>query len=118
MPPAHGQVLTQRTNDVVIVALRGEHGVATSEAIREDLVDLWETTFMHSSVIGALLHASRHATRSHRLLIALPPVKTAVRTLFELLSADEHFEMYRDREAAFRSAVQGRSVPASSARCG
>jgi anti-anti-sigma factor len=68
-----------------VVKLRGEHDMATSDAIRDAiraifggvLVDLSECEFIDSAVIGVLLHASNERTREGQRLELVVPTANA-----------------------------------------
>jgi anti-anti-sigma factor len=78
-----------------VVALRGEHDVATREAVRVALgtlhgvvlVDLADCEFIDSTIIETLLaNAQRLAAEGHRLEIVLPPPRSVVARALELIN--------------------------------
>jgi anti-anti-sigma factor len=80
---------------VAIVALRGEHDVATSDAVRAALdslhgtvlVDLGDCEFIDSTIIETLLaRAQQLAAEGHRLELMLPPPRSVVARALELMN--------------------------------
>jgi anti-anti-sigma factor len=79
---------------VAVVALRGEHDVATSEAVRVALrplhgvvlVDLSDCEFIDSTIIETLLaFAQQLASEGHHLELVLPPPRSVVARALELI---------------------------------
>lgn len=67
---AIGEIVREPEGDVVVLALRGEHDLSTAPAVRDELdhaiadgggivVDLTETEFIDSSILGVLVEAYR-----------------------------------------------------------
>ncbi|MDX6568333.1 MAG: anti-sigma factor antagonist [Gaiellales bacterium] len=84
------------------VVLRGEHDIYTVPALRERLgelhekelhviIDLSQTTFLDSSVLGAMLGASEHARGQGKgvaIVLGDPPTETVSR-IFEVTGLAE-----------------------------
>jgi anti-anti-sigma factor len=79
---------------VAVVALRGEHDIATGEAVRgalaplhgRVLVDLGDCEFIDSTIIEILLACGqRLAADRHRLELVLPPPRSVVARALELI---------------------------------
>jgi anti-anti-sigma factor len=88
-----------------VVALRGEHDVATSEAVRVALeplrgavlVDLGACEFIDSTIIETLLgYGQQLAAKGHRLELLLPPPRSVVARALELINIREAVQV-RDR---------------------
>jgi anti-sigma B factor antagonist len=92
-PPAV-EILPPAPPYVAVVLLRGEHDLATRDAIGaaleplegDVLVDLTECTFIDSSVIGALLAcAQRLRGAGHRLELVVPSDNEAIVRVLEIV---------------------------------
>ncbi len=79
---------------VAVVALRGEHDIATSKAVRSALeplhgrvlVDLGDCEFIDSTIIEILLACGqRLAAERHRLELVLPQPRSLVARALELI---------------------------------
>jgi anti-anti-sigma factor len=95
-----------------VVTLGGDHDVASIDAIedafrvagagRNLLVDLSACTFMDSSIISALLHASGKLHRRGSLfaLVIPPGTHDALRNLFELMDVQKLLPTHATRAEA------------------
>ena len=92
--PRRGCLTLDRHDDSWVVSLHGEHDVGTAAEVCEQLagarvadgpiiVDLTATTFIDSSVLGALLHAYRADVPPRIRFVA--PANAPPRRLFELV---------------------------------
>ncbi len=97
MPPT-GQITSSRSTDSHwLVALTGEHDLATAAALRAELdrvlaggsgvvVDLSQVTFIDSSVVGVLLNAHRStAERPGQALVVVAPAGGTPRRLLDFI---------------------------------
>jgi anti-anti-sigma factor len=95
-PPRRPRIDVKLETDgyVAVVALRGEHDVATSEAVRVALrplhgvvlVDLSDCEFIDSTIIETLLgFAEQLAAEGHHLELLLPPPRSVVARALELI---------------------------------
>jgi anti-sigma B factor antagonist len=114
--------LDRDEGDVLVVVVRGEHDIYTAPALRERLgealgasrgmvVDLAGTTFVDSSILGALLEARRQAQeRELGFVVCLgDPVEPGVERIFEITGLVPVLPVVRGREAALDAA---RTTPA------
>jgi len=98
-----------------IVALHGEHDIATTDQLRAELdaifahgtivvVDFSDATFIGSAVVGELLRAQDRVDRdpTEHLVIVAPPDGEPRRVL-DLLDLGRVVEIFPSRDAAFRS---------------
>jgi anti-anti-sigma factor len=126
-PPAHNAaaavrppgVRVTRHDDVLVVALAGEHDLASREGVRGALdgaleaglalvVDLREADFIDSVVAATLLEARKKAKQQRRglgILLSEAP-DNAVRRMFEVSELISVFAVYSSREEAVE-AVRG-----------
>jgi anti-sigma B factor antagonist len=102
------------------VVLRGEHDIYTVPALRERLgelherrlfliIDLSQTAFLDSSVLGAILGASEHARRQGTdvaVVLGDPPPQTVAR-IFEVTGLSEVLPTRATREEAHATFAQG-----------
>lgn len=92
--------------DTATVALRGEHEAYTAHKLARRLealldegvpvtVDLRETTFVDSTVVGVLLAAQRHADASELEFVLLLGAETGwpVRRVLEVTGLDRTFHL-------------------------
>jgi anti-anti-sigma factor len=107
-----------------VVALRGEHDVATSEAVRVALrplhgvvlVDLGDCEFIDSTIIETLLaYAQQLAAEGHHLELMLPPPRSVVARALELIKIRDAVYVRDSVDAPLGSAT-GPLARASSAR--
>lgn len=107
-----GIELELHSSSLAIVTLRGEHDLASSPEIANQLsrasdhanvlVDLSACTFMDSAVISALLRASNALnTRGGLLSLVIPHGRhLAIRSVFELMSIERLMPTYGTRAEA------------------
>jgi anti-anti-sigma factor len=109
---------TSAPSYAAIVALRGEHDLATSPEIHAALtpiaghvlVDLSQCSFMDSAVIGALLGKYQDLQRDgHRLELVVPQSNTAVRRTIELVAIGNLITVHDEAP----SSVSERGEPAT-----
>jgi anti-anti-sigma factor len=88
---------------VAVIVLRGEHDLGTAEAIRvslaplfgDVLVDFGDCDFIDSSVIGTLMGKARELEREgHRLEVVVPPDRTTISRVFEIVALRELVTMH------------------------
>jgi anti-anti-sigma factor len=102
-----------------VVALRGEHDIATDSAVQEALaggvgpgatviLDLTRSTFIDSTIIGTLVRG-RRGTEAHELVLVAPPGSHPRRVL-ELVQIDRTVPMFDTLDDAV-AAIDGRSPP-------
>jgi anti-sigma B factor antagonist len=114
--------LDRAEGDVLVVVVTGEHDIYTAPALRERLeealeaergvvVDLAGTTFVDSSILGALLEARKQAQESELTFVVSlgDPVEPGVERIFEITGLVPVFPVVRGRTAALEAA---RSAPA------
>lgn len=99
----------------VLVTLRGEHDVSTAPEIREAaalsdrlplVIDLTQTTFLDSSVLGVLLGTSEacaQANKTFRVVLG-DDGAPAVRRVFDLSGFDQVLPIVPTVDDAFRAA--------------
>ncbi len=115
-PPERGTVEVEfhPQPGVAVVAVRGEHDLRTKAALAEALerasaqrnvlVDLSECSFMDSSVIGALLVASKRLEeRDGRLEVVIAPEAHTVHRAAELTGLAAFLPIHATRSAALAS---------------
>jgi anti-anti-sigma factor len=93
-----GEITTQNIEgDLWLLTLRGEHDLATSPSLRDEIdrvmttgtrviVDLTTVEFIDSTVIAAVLHGFRRAQREHgdEFVLVVKPGSVAERTLGQM----------------------------------
>jgi anti-anti-sigma factor len=121
---AHGSIEIQiHSADACIVTLRGEHDVASSDAVSlalaaargygNILVDLAGCTFVDSSLIHALLVAAKRARQLHGALeVVLPEEPNAVRRTLEIANVQMILPFHASREEGLASITSQRPPPA------
>jgi anti-anti-sigma factor len=93
-----------------IVGLKGEHDLATVDALRQELakvggsdplvIDLSDTAFLDSSILGAIVEAhARSVDGAGRFGLVVPDGSFAAR-LVELAGLSERLPVYRSRAEA------------------
>jgi anti-sigma B factor antagonist len=110
--------------DVNVVAVRGEHDLATAADLRTRLeaaaadgksvvVDLTEATFIDSAVLRSLLAGRDAAAEAGaRYVLALGDgTGHAVTRLFELTGLEERLTLVHGRDAAVAAAAGGAASP-------
>jgi anti-anti-sigma factor len=120
---AIGQIARESEGDVVVVTLRGEHDLSTAAAVRDELdqavsagaavvVDMTETAFIDSSILGVLVASYRGLTTdgasSRGFAVAAAPGGPVTR-LLDLVAVSDLVEVYPTRAAAV-AAVTGELV--------
>jgi anti-sigma B factor antagonist len=118
-----GQIDVERLSDTTAaIILRGEHDVYTVPALRgrldelhgqslDVLIDLSQTTFLDSSVLGALLAATETARAQQRdvaLVLGDPPTQ-AVARIFEVTRLGDVLATHPTRAAAQGSLREART---------
>jgi anti-sigma B factor antagonist len=97
-----------------VVTLRGEHDLSSRPDLalaladagehRNVLVDLSESTFIDSSIISALLLASKRLQeRDGALELVIPPAARAMRRVMEVTGVQEVLPSHETREAGLAS---------------
>jgi anti-anti-sigma factor len=111
--PEIGQVVVEQLPDVSVVELRGEHDISTAGALQAELnavlatgasviVDLSETTFIDSSIVGALFHAP---TTPGRIVAVAAPPGTLPRRVIDLIALSAAIPTFDSRHAAVAHAA-------------
>jgi anti-sigma B factor antagonist len=111
-----------RSDDAVVVVLRGEHDVYTAPSLRDQIssvigerrpfvVDLTAATFIDSSVLRVLLEARRQAQEEGLgFAIVLADGEAAgVRRILEVTGLISVFPVLPAREAALEAAKSGQA---------
>ena len=105
-------LVRQDAADGCVVVLTGEHDLSSVDELREAfdqtssartvLVDLSDTAFIDSAVLGALIASHREATEQGRrwALIVGNGSGAAVRRILELTGLDAVMPVYTSREEA------------------
>jgi len=108
-----------------VVALRGEHDVATSEAVRVALrplhgvvlVDLGDCEFIDSTIIETLVaYAQQLAAEGHHLELVLPSPRSVVARALELIKIRDVVYVRDSVDDAPLGSATGPFARASSAR--
>jgi anti-sigma B factor antagonist len=117
-----GQITVEDHDGVTVVALLGEHDLSTAPDVGEALqpvgvgtvVDLTGITFLDSSILGALIAASRECTqRAAPFTVVLPDdPSSAARRIFDLTGLASALPIAADVAGAVESA-RGDIAPAS-----
>jgi anti-anti-sigma factor len=106
-----GTVETERLGDSLwVLKLAGEHDLSTAPAIGDALgriaecgttvvIDLTQTSFLDSTVIGAFV---RHADRDETLLLVAPAGETPRRVL-DLVGMTSRMKTFATRDEALRA---------------
>ena len=117
-----GQIGVESIGEMRVIVLRGEHDLSTAPDVRvhvEDafiaggdvIVDLSETEFIDSSILGVLVAGYRSLTGSEqprRLAVVAVPGSSVTR-LFDLVSVSDLIPVYATRAEAV-SALSGTSL--------
>jgi anti-anti-sigma factor len=115
-------VVRQDSTDGCVVVLTGEHDLSSVDELREAfeqasasrtvMVDLSDTAFIDSAVLGALIASHREATEQGRrwALIVGNGSGAAVRRILELTGLDAVMPVYTSRDEA-----ESQPFPAESA---
>lgn len=113
--PEAGQIIVERIPNASILALFGEHDIATAPDLRTELdaliatgtkviVDLSEATFIDSSVVSALFHA---AANSGRIAAIAAPRGSMPRHLIDMVALSASVPTFVSRAAAVAHATTG-----------
>lgn len=108
-----GQIGIEVIGDVHLIILRGEHDLSTAADVRahveeaaggggDVVVDLSETGFIDSSILGVLVAGYRSLTGAdppRRFAVAAVP-KSSVTRLFDLVSVSDVIPIYPTRAEA------------------
>jgi len=114
-----GQIGVESDGSIRVLVLRGEHDLSTAADVRayveeaiaaggDVVVDLSETDFIDSSILGVLVAGYRSLTsaeRPRRLVVVAVPGGSVTR-LFELVSVSDVIPVYPSRAEAL-SALDG-----------
>lgn len=101
-------------DDVAIVALIGEHDLATKDAVwcelervldagRSVVVDLSHAEFIDSSVLNNLVHARKLAEQRGRCVVLQLASEPAVRRTLEVSGLDRYFVIVGSRAEAIEA---------------
>ncbi len=108
-----GQIGVESTGDIHVLVLRGEHDLSTAPDVRAHLeaavgaggdviVDLSETSFIDSSILGVLVAGYRSVTTGAPArgfaVVAVP--RSSVTRLFDLVSVSEVIPVHPTRADA------------------
>lgn len=100
---------------MALVVLEGEHDLGTASDVREALagvadaheaivIDLCETTFVDSSILGVVLEARRSAQEDGRAFaVGCDGSAEAVRRVLEVTGLNEELPVHPTRAAAIES---------------
>lgn len=118
--------LDESEDGVVVVLVEGEHDIYTAPTLRERLeeasgrgggvvVDLTGTTFMDSSILGALLDARRQAQESGSGFVVSvdDDVEPGVQRILDITGLVPVLPVINGREAAVAAARDGKPPPAA-----
>jgi anti-anti-sigma factor len=96
-----------------VVALRGEHDIATADQLAERfdaifaegtkiVVDLSEADFIDSSTVRVILQAYRYAEATHgdKVVLVVPPANTTLQRLLEVSGLGRILPVFQDRQQA------------------
>jgi anti-anti-sigma factor len=96
-----------------VVALRGEHDIATADRLAERfdeifaqgtkiVVDLSDADFIDSSTIRVILRAYRHAEETHgdKVVLVVPPANLTLQRLLEVSGLGRILPVFPDRQQA------------------
>lgn len=120
---AIGQIAKESEGDVIVVALRGEHDLSTAPAVREELgqaiaadasivVDMTETAFIDSSILGVLVEGYRTLISAGQPARAFAVAATPggpVTRLLDLVAVSDLVQVYPTRADAL-AAVAGNAA--------
>jgi anti-sigma B factor antagonist len=114
-----GEVVVGHDRDVWVLTLRGEHDLATTPNLRDELeraldrgsrivVDLSEVDFIDSTVLSSLAHGYERVQNSDppTLAVVCPEGGFAYR-LLALVGLDKTVPNYRDRDGAIAALLGG-----------
>jgi anti-anti-sigma factor len=118
--PAHGIGVDRDGVDVLVVVLYGEHDHYSRMRLEDELaqaaaerraviIDLRRTTFLDSSIVGALLEAEREADgRGAGFAVVMDDSSGPhVRRMFEVTHLASHFPLFATREGAIAHVRRG-----------
>jgi anti-sigma B factor antagonist len=105
----------ENRSGVWVLSLHGEHDLATQPSLREQLqhvraadgpivVDLSPTTFVDSTIIGALLECATGLQASAPRVFAVAPPESAARRLADLVRLGDALPVHDDLAAAIDTA--------------
>jgi anti-anti-sigma factor len=96
-----------------VVALRGEHDIATADRLAERfeeifaegtkiVVDLSEAEFIDSSTVRVILQAYRYAEATHgdKVVLVVPPANATLQRLLEVSGLGRILPVFQDRQQA------------------
>ena len=112
--------LVRHEDGACVVVLTGEHDLSSADELTDalaqaagpaTLVDLSETSFIDSAVLGVLIGSHRDATAAGRswALVVGPGSGAAVRRILELTGLDTVLPVYASREQALAALAGSRS---------
>jgi anti-anti-sigma factor len=105
--PPEGRIDVENRAGVWVLSLHGEHDLATQPSLREQLehvraaggaivVDLTPTTFVDSTIIGALLECATELDPGEAGVFAIAPPEAAARRLADLVRLGDALPVYDD----------------------
>jgi anti-anti-sigma factor len=113
--PPDSRIDVESRAGVWVLSLHGEHDLATQPSLREQLhhvreaggpivVDLAPTTFVDSTIIGALFECAKDLKPSEPGLFAVAPPGSAARRLADLVRLGDALPVHDDLAAAIDTA--------------
>lgn len=113
-------IAVEPAGDVTVVALSGEHDIYTAPSLRERIyavvedgkavvVDLTDTKFIDSSVLGVLLGARRRATEADLgfAVCCGEELESSVRRVLEVTGLMSVLPVVEERDSALEAARAG-----------
>ena len=113
-------IAVERAGDVSVVALSGEHDIYTAPTLRERIyaeveasrpvvVDISDTTFIDSSVLGVLLGARRRASEADLgfAVCCGEQLESGVRRVLEVTGLLSVLPVVEERDSALETARAG-----------
>jgi anti-anti-sigma factor len=99
-----------------VVALRGEHDIATADQLAERfdeifaegtkiVVDLTDADFIDSSTVRVILQAYRYAEATHgdKVVLVVPPANATLQRLLEVSGLGRILPVFPDRQLALNA---------------
>lgn len=122
-PEAHRIAVERLAPDLWLVALRGEHDLASVDELRSGLdrateggssavVDLSQTTFIDSSVAGLLIERAAARNGGPPAIALVVPGKSFPARVLGLLGIDRMLPLHETRDEAVRACA--RAAPSES----
>jgi anti-anti-sigma factor len=118
------EIVVEKTPTVWVLGLPGEHDLATVDVLsaRTDaalqaganvVVDLTETTFIDSIMVGAIFAGFRSATKEGRSFLVVSPTGRSSRRIIELVSMEDVVPVYETIREALAALGGGSESPSS-----